>query len=121
MPWQEGTVYRSSSASSEAQRQTMRVCVVSDSSEFNEDPTSDDETIDRDIIYEDRYCKLSHTNLILKSYYFPKGQQKRIAISSIQSIQQIKDSSKIVSWGVRENIWWNHDPNRFDHILHIWY
>uniref|UniRef100_A0A914C3J8 Uncharacterized protein n=1 Tax=Acrobeloides nanus TaxID=290746 RepID=A0A914C3J8_9BILA len=57
------------------------------------------------VCYEDSFCKLTPTSLILKTYYFPSGNDKTIKLTDIQLVyykqqKMIKDVFKIQTWGM---------------------
>ncbi len=76
-------------------------------------------SIDVDVLYEDKYCKLTVSELIIKRYYLPTAQSKHIDIASIRCIyyasQQMFYRQAFVakSWGMAFSpIWWACDIGR---------
>jgi hypothetical protein len=72
-----------------------------------------------DVLYEDKYVKLTKTKLIIKCYYFPTTQAKHIDIGSIQKIyynDQVvfyKQCGLTKGWGMSLSpIWWACDLGR---------
>jgi hypothetical protein len=67
-----------------------------------------------ELLYEDKYCKLTNSQLNLKWYYFPFGT-KTISYSEIKSFgratQYDLDLLSIKAWGMALSpIWWAMGP-----------
>lgn len=68
------------------------------------------------ILYEDKYVQITDTNIILKKYYFPAGNSKKIELIEIESICTDKEYGVgklgIKVWGMGlSNIYWAHGGN----------
>uniref|UniRef100_A0A914DA17 Uncharacterized protein n=1 Tax=Acrobeloides nanus TaxID=290746 RepID=A0A914DA17_9BILA len=76
---------------------------------------------DENVCYEDSFCKLTPTSLILKTYYIPTGNDKTIELTAIQMVYYKKqkiahDLLKIKPWGMNlSSIWWGCDKLRNVH------
>jgi hypothetical protein len=70
--------------------------------------------IGMEVLYEDKYCKLTHSELSIKWYYFPFGT-KTLSYSEIKSygraLQYDLDIMSIKAWGMAlAPIWWALGP-----------
>ncbi|CAI4222550.1 unnamed protein product [Auanema sp. JU1783] len=69
-------------------------------------------------LYKDDYCILEENKLILKNFYFPTLQSKKINLENIEAVYYIKQNGpneicRVASWGTSGTpIWWARDFNR---------
>lgn len=74
--------------------------------------TTDEANTD-EVLYEDKFCKLSKREIELKWYYFPTGTNLRIDVSNIVKVSHYKGASYRV-WGSGNfKHWWASDSSRF--------
>uniref|UniRef100_A0A0M3I1C0 PC4 domain-containing protein n=1 Tax=Ascaris lumbricoides TaxID=6252 RepID=A0A0M3I1C0_ASCLU len=75
-------------------------------------------TYDSSTLYKDKYCKLTKTNLRIRTYYFPTGQDKIIDVDKIQLVYYKKqcpseDCCQVKGWGMSFTpVWWACDLAR---------
>ncbi|CAJ0606697.1 unnamed protein product [Cylicocyclus nassatus] len=96
-------------------RAITRVCVISDDPQKDESPSELDNDDGKESLYEDRFCKVTETDIFVKCYYFPCGSQARIPLQDIKSlrIQAQTDECSSIAWGsVDDVIWWAFDSKR---------
>lgn len=77
-----------------------------------------------DARYEDHYCILSRTKLIIKHCHFPTGESLQIPVDHVVSVQYEKGHNNFRSckrWGMAlNNIWWARDDAReFDRNRYV--
>ena len=64
-----------------------------------------------DVLYDDQYVRLTETQVIIKKYYFPFGNAKRIDYGAIESCATDKQLGigmlEYKAWGMAlSSIWW---------------
>uniref|UniRef100_A0A914DVI6 Uncharacterized protein n=1 Tax=Acrobeloides nanus TaxID=290746 RepID=A0A914DVI6_9BILA len=73
----------------------------------------EDEQNDRnkkeDVLYEDQYCKLTKTKLVVKKYFFPTMREKTIYLNEIKTLfykeqEGLKDILDVRCWGLNANM-----------------
>lgn len=69
------------------------------------------------IIYEDKFCRITTEEIIINCYYFPTTQKKRIKLNKVATIgYESQDASSLFStkgWGMSLSpVWWAKDVRR---------
>ncbi|RCN39647.1 hypothetical protein ANCCAN_14429 [Ancylostoma caninum] len=72
-------------------------------------------------LFEDKWCKVTNENLIIKCYYFPIGTSKTVHVKTIRGVfyvaQNMHDQCfKVKGWGMSFSpCWWACDLRRCWH------
>ncbi|KAK5982626.1 hypothetical protein GCK32_014117 [Trichostrongylus colubriformis] len=92
-----------------------RVCICSDDPQLQESPSELDRDPNDEPLYEDKFCKITAKDILVKWYYFPCGSSARIPLQNVSAmwIQPIDDRFPSTQWGsTDEKIWWAFDSRR---------
>lgn len=90
--------------------------------------TDDDEAVrpasakdEPKLLYEDRYVKVTDTDVILKAYYFPvKKASKRIPFREIERVSSSRGDCALPRryWGIGlSNVWWACGHSRRNNVV----